>query len=234
MNIPRLFLKTPVLAVLLAMSLPVPVFAKGPGKIELSVPYVAQVSDGNWVAPWDEACEEASIAMIDGFYAKRDQIPVDEAKRTMQEIIDWENATFKNYQDTNAEETKRVIKENASFNSTIKRNPRLEDIKAQLAEGRPVIILIDMYAFYQETPLGDSYHVAVLTGYDDEGKEFIVNDPGRERKRYSYDVVMNALHDFNADSKEGDGTPTVLFTSPNGFRFGDFLQKLLAAVRSWF
>jgi hypothetical protein len=200
--------------------------------IILPVPYVSQVPDGVWELPWSEACEEASVTMVEGYYSKNDSIWVDDSKRRMETMIAWENSALKKNQDTDAKEIKRLIDHEGSFRTTIKRNPSLKEITRELDKKRPVIILINMFKMYGETPLGDSYHVAVLTGYDDEKKEFTMNDPGRERKSYSYDSVMNALHDFNAKSKEANGTPTVLFTAPRGFDFGQFLKNIIDFVTS--
>ncbi len=201
--------------------------------MEMMVPYVSQVPDGAWVAPWDEACEEASITMINGFYQKRKMIPVKTSKQDMQKIIDWEKATFNNYQDTTAEETQQVADQFGVFTTEIKRNPTLEDIKKELDAQHPVIALVDMYKLYNERPAGDSYHVFVIVGYDDVKKEFMVNDPGRSAKAYSYDRILNALHDYNPQSKEADGQPTALFTSPKGST-GGFFSSIINFFRRLF
>lgn len=202
--------------------------------MEMMVPYVSQVPDGAWVAPWNEACEEASITMINGFYQKKKAIPIKTSKQDMQNIIDWEKTTLNNYQDTTAEETKRVADQFGVFTTEIKRNPSVEDIKQQLDAQHPVIALVNLYKFYNEKPAGDSYHVFVISGYNDVNKEFFVNDPGRSGKTASYDRLMTALHDYNPQSKEADGQPTVLFTAPKASTVGffssviDFFRRLFA------
>ena len=154
--------------------------------------------------------------MVDGFYAKKTQFSTEESKQTMQTMIDWENAAWKKNDDTTAKETAELIKTHASFTSTIKRNPSLQDIKDELDEQHPVIALVNMYALYQEPASGDSYHVLVITGYDEAKQEFIVQDPARkEATRRAYSTLMQSLHDFNPTSKEADGVPTVLFTGPH-------------------
>lgn len=115
--------------------------------------------------------------------------------------------------DTDAVQTLKLIQEKSAFLAEIKRNPLLEDIKKEITEGRPVIFLHDMYKLYNEPDAGDSYHVSVITGYDDAAGEFIINDPARPKNRYKYEVLMNALHDFNPITKEADITPTVIFTA---------------------
>ena len=94
--------------------------------------------------------------------------------------------------------------------------------------------MVDMYKFYNERSQGDSYHVFVIVGYDDKAQEFFVNDPGRDQRRYSYDRVMNALHDYNKTSKEGDGEPTVLFTSPKTTNLRSAIQHVIDFLKQLF
>ncbi|MCC7523140.1 C39 family peptidase [Candidatus Uhrbacteria bacterium] len=196
--------------------------------IELPVPYVPQAIDGRWVAPWDEACEEASLLMVEGYYEKN--IVVDEqiAKKRMQSMIDWEMVVFNKFDDTDADETRRLIDEHAAFEAHIIRNPSLDSIKDELSAGRPVIAMVDMFDLYAERDLGDSYHVLVISGFDVAKKEFIVRDPARDTRRFSYTRLMAALHDYDPITREASGVPTVLFTSPPepDLTVMDFLKKI--------
>ena len=185
-----------------------------PPVVELPVPYLSQVFGGEWVSPWDEACEEASITMVQGYYNHQTIIEVKDARPHMQDMINWEMETFKKNNDTTAAETLRLIKEKTDLRASIKLNPTINDIKRELAKNRPVIAFLNMYKLYGETNQGDSFHVLVVSGYDETNRQFIVNDPARPSKRYSQTVFMNALHDFNPKSKEADGVPTVIFTAP--------------------
>jgi uncharacterized protein YvpB len=131
----------------------------------------------------------------------------------MQDMFVWEDEAFNKNHDTDAAQTIQLIAKKSGFTGTVKRNPLLEDIKRELAASRPVIAHVNMYKLYQEKDLGDSYHVFVITGYDDLTGEFIINDPARPKDRYKYAVLMNALHDFNPKTREADATPTVIFTA---------------------
>jgi hypothetical protein len=57
-----------------------------------------------------------------------------------------------------------------------------------------------------------------VVGYDDAGKEFIVNDPGDrvsgKNHRYGYDLFMKTLHDFDFKTKKANGPARVIFTYP--------------------
>jgi hypothetical protein len=65
----------------------------------------------------------------------------------------------------------------------------------------------------------------VIIGYDDEKKEFIVNDPGDRvagpGHRYSYDILINSLHDFIFADKKADGPARVIFTYPKLVKTAD-------------
>ena len=57
----------------------------------------------------------------------------------------------------------------------------------------------------------------VITGYDDETNEFIVNDPASENGkglRFDYDIFMKAIHDLNEGNYTA-GKKALLFTDPN-------------------
>lgn len=180
--------------------------------IELDVPYASQAPYGQWKEPWDEACEETSATMIDAYYKDQDHLPVEEVKKVVESMIEWEKTNQIPIEDTDANQTTSLINNTTSFKAEIKTNPTVEEIKNELNAKRPVIALINMYTLYSEETKGDSYHVLVITGYNERRKVFIVNDPARSKKEYGYDTLLHALHDFNPGTKEADGTPTVLFT----------------------
>ncbi|MFA5987658.1 MAG: hypothetical protein WC797_03350, partial [Candidatus Paceibacterota bacterium] len=41
---------------------------KEPTKVNLEVPYINEAPDNDWTGPWKDACEEASITMIEKYY----------------------------------------------------------------------------------------------------------------------------------------------------------------------
>jgi len=51
----------------------------GPIEKEISVPFTSQAPEGNWQEPWQNACEEASIVMIQNFY-KDEGLTVEKAR----------------------------------------------------------------------------------------------------------------------------------------------------------
>ncbi len=187
----------------------------------LGVPYVSEAPEGIWSGDWVNACEEATIAMIDGFYAKKNNIAILEAKKTLQKLFDEQNILYGNSKNTDAKQILELITRYFDFKAVIVTNPRIEDIKNEIDNNRPVISLHRGFDLHNPnipfSPVKSSYHTIVVLGYDDANRQFITHDPGDDvdgiNHKYSYSVFMNSLHDYNAKDDKTDGVPTVLFTS---------------------
>jgi len=182
-----------------------------PPQANVDVPFTSQAPEGNWAEPWQNACEETSIYMISSFY-NDDPIKRDEAVKKIREIFKVKHENFEVSRDESLATMQQLIKDlELPWSAEIVTNPTVDDLKAELAAGRPVIVPVyapDLNNFNYK------YHVMVLTGYDDKDGVFIVNDPGTrggEGKRFKYDFFMEAIHDL--DAKEvSEGSRSVLFT----------------------
>ncbi len=204
-----------ILLAFFILSLPAPASAQS--SVNLAVPFSPQVPDNQWIKPWNNACEEVSVVMVREYYAGKDKITKDDAKKSMNSLFKIEDKIFGSNADTDAYRTNKLINEYTDFGAKIVDNPTLEQIKDELKAGRPVI------TFHHGKDLpnnnhrwragGSYYHVMVLTGFDDEKQEFFVNDGGDYYTgldyRYTYDIILNTLHDFNHKT---DGPARVLFT----------------------
>ncbi|MFA6105304.1 MAG: C39 family peptidase [Patescibacteria group bacterium] len=192
-------------------------------KISLPVPFLWEIPDGVWVAPWSGACEEASIIAVENFYLKKPKAIIKkvEAKNQMLPLFSIETKIFGYNSDTNAAENLKLINDYTSFDAKIIDNPTLEEIKDELRAGRPVISL--HYGYDLKNPRhrfrrgGSSYHVMAIVGFDDAKGEFLANDselPDGIDFHYKYATIMDTLHDFDHKTKHADGPPRVLFTKP--------------------
>ncbi len=199
--------------------LPFPVFALSPtGPTTLAVPYVSQAPYGVWVEPWQNACEETTIAMVDAFYGKRTLTRATGTTAIRLALKLREHRHGKSL-DESAEVMKDIINSYYPWEASVVRNPTLEQIMEEIKNGRPVIALTHGKALgnprFQQG--GPDYHTIVLSGFNEPTKEFITQEPGTsigQNHRYSFTTVMNALHDFVPNKKTSTGVPTVLFTSP--------------------
>lgn len=188
--------------------------------IKLNVPYTSEIPTGSWVAPWNNACEEASIVMINSYYFGNSSMTKSTAIESMKPLFTIENKIFGSNADTDATRTARLINEYTDFTATIKTNPTLEEIKKEIDNGNPVIT----FHYAKDLPNknhrwrvgGSYYHVMALIGYDDEKKEFIFNDSGDPITgggyRYTYDAIMKSLHDFDHKLRKANGPARVIFT----------------------
>lgn len=191
-------------------------------EVTLAVPYVSEAPEGVWSGPWINGCEESSITMIEYYYRSHAAVSIPMAKENMQKLFAMQDEIWGSNADADAYRTDYLITHQSSFNSEIVTNPTLEQIKTELQQKRPVISF--HYGKDLHNPnipfatYGSYYHVIVLIGYDDETQEFIAHDngdhPTGEQHRYSYDTIMNSLGDFNFETRQVDGKPTVIFTSP--------------------
>ncbi len=197
--------------------LPTPVKLALPDSINLAVPFTPQAPHANWDQPYQDACEEASSAMVNYFYAGKTFTP-EVADREILGLVAWEDKNFGNNRDTNAEQTADFIRRYYGYKRVeVIENPTVDDIKQHIAAGRPVIL--PMYgrtlANPYFTPPGPTYHMLVVKGYTKD--KFITNDPGTRRGAdylYSFDVLMNANHDWNGGDVE-KGRKVMIVAYPN-------------------
>ena len=192
--------------------------------INLPVPFTPEAPDGLMVKPWNNACEEATLVMLDEYYAGKtnDVIAKPVAKKLILNYINIENKIFGYNGNTDAKEMVKLANEYSKyFEARVVTNPTITQIKDELKAKRPVAALV--YGFKLQNPRilfsrsGSYYHTFVIKGFDEKTKEFIVNDNGDLKKgldlRYSYDTIMDALADYSHKTLKTTDTPTVLFTS---------------------
>jgi len=190
--------------------------------VNLAVPYINEAPDDDWTGPWKNACEESSIAMVENYYLGRKAVNKWNAKNYMISLFNFQDTIYGSNADADSIRTLKIIQDKTSFNGKIVKKPTLEQIKKELQQKRPVISLHYGFGLKNKNipflATGSSYHMMVIVGYDDDKKEFITNDPGDRvaghNHRYSYDLFMNTLHDFDFKTKRASGEAVVIFTSP--------------------
>ncbi len=172
-----------------------------PATINLAVPMVYQAPLSNWDAIHEDACEEASILMVKAFLDGERSISREEMDRRILGVVDYEMKTLGYFESTDAATTVGIMRDYLGM-SGMKILPvaSIDDVKAQLAAGRPVIIPADGKALKNPNFRhgGPAYHMLVAKCYK-PGK-IITNDPGtRLGADYVYDetVLFDAIHDWN-------------------------------------
>ncbi len=131
-------------------------------------------------------------------------------------MVEFENSFFGFYKDTTAAQTASLIEAYFQLNATLILDPTIEDIKSAIVAGHPVIIPAAGRQLGNPnfTGAGPLYHMLLVKGYTSEG--FITNDPGTRLGAdyfYSYDVLMNAIHDWNGGDVD-NGQKIVIVVLP--------------------
>lgn len=183
-----------------------------PSRLTHDVAFAAQAPFGNWNLPYKEACEEASLIMVDHYFSNT-PLNNDIMDKEILDIVDWQKEKFGYYEDTNTTEMLIMAQEYFGLNAHIVYNPTINQLKKELADGNLIIVP----AAGQQLPNphfrapGPPYHVLVLTGYDSD--EFISNDPGTrhgEDFKYKYDDLMRAIHDYNGGDILNGGSMVIV------------------------
>lgn len=186
-----------------------------PIEVNLDIPFTSQAPNQSWVLPYKEFCEEASVLMAMSYVNRQLISTHDYASQKMLEIKAFEEKRFGYYQDTNAEETAIIIREFYQYHKIkVVYNPKVEDIKQALIEGRAVIMPAAGRMLgnpYFQVP-GPLYHMIVIKGYTKTGN-FITNDPGTRHGAdfiYKPDVLINANHDWNGGDVNNGGKVVII------------------------
>lgn len=192
-----------------------------PKEVNLDVPFTSQAPSGDWSYPYQEACEEASVLMVDAYFqGKTGRISPTVADTAIKQLVAYENKTLGFYQDTTAEQTAELIRRYFGYQQVIvKPFVRIEDVKQALALGYPVIIPASGKALHNPNFKngGPPYHMLVVRGYTPT--QFITNDPGTRNGMqyvYDFDVLLKAAHDWTGDPETiTSGKPVMLIVIPN-------------------
>lgn len=181
-----------------------------PSSVSLAVPFSAQAPNGTWTAPYDEACEEASIIMVEHFILGSGL----SRQSADQEIVSLTSFVSQmGYGvDISAADMANIIENYYNRRTKVYTGQEvsIENIKLLVAQGYPVIVPFagqNVGNKHYVAP-GPPYHVAVITGYDEN--YFYVNDPGTQfGESYKYDQVVftNAIHDWGGSKNSITQSP---------------------------
>lgn len=183
----------------------VPVAAESTHTVIHSVPFAAQAPLGDWSSPRQaDACEEASVLMAMA-WVNGVSIDLGEAEREIMMMSDWERNNWGYFEDTSIEDTAdRLFKGWYGYDRVeVRKNIGVSDIYGALADGNLVVVgvnaqLLSNPYFRYPAPIR---HMILITGYDADRGEFIVNEPGTARGagwRYSRQNLADALRDYDS------------------------------------
>lgn len=170
-----------------------------PRSVLLPVPFTPQAPFGEWKPPYDEACEESSLIMINHFL-RHAALSREQADEEIVALVDWE--TRQGYGiDIGAEQVATVARDYYGLEAKVYTDEEvtIENMQKLLAAGYPILLPVagrELNNPYFIEP-GPPYHMIVVIGYDDE--VFFAHDPGTEQGGdfpYEINLLYNAIHDW--------------------------------------
>ncbi len=186
---------------------------------QLNVQFTAQAPTQKWVIPYDEACEEASMIMID-YYHNEKPLTTESADSEILALTGW--VADQGYAvDVGAFEMQKITAEYYGKKVKVYTGDEvtIENIKKLISMGYPIIVPFAGQQVGNKNYIypGPPYHVLVLTGYDENN--FYTNDPGTQfGQNYIYDqqLFFDAIHDW-AGSKSNvlEGQKAMLVIEDN-------------------
>lgn len=172
-----------------------------PPQMNLRVPFVVQAPNGVWDATHEDACEEASLIMLQAYLTDEASVTAEEALERIQTLVSKEMEIFGYFESTEAEKVVRLMEAQYGY-TKLKVEPlnSIEDLKAAVARGYPVLVPADGKVLDNPFFSGDGppYHMVVVKGYT--STHIITNDPGTKRGAdflYTYENLMDAARDWN-------------------------------------
>jgi hypothetical protein len=172
-----------------------------PATYLLKMQFVSQAPFKKWDALHEDACEEASLYMVQHYLNDSDVGSLDAQDSWIIDLVHWEEQN--NYgPSVTLQQLVTIAKERAGLsNGQVFAANSVDAIKREVFAGNPVILgmagrILPNPNFTNGGPI---YHMLVVKGWDETG--FITNDPGTrkgEHFHYDYAAFMNAIHDWDA------------------------------------
>lgn len=164
---------------------------------------MTQAPTGSWAQPYQDFCEEAALLMAHRWTTGK-SVTRSEANKELLRMMEFESKNFGDYRDTSAEKTAELFQ--TFYKSDAARvvpSANLTDVKRELARGNIVLLPLagrKLAGPFYRLP-GPLYHMLLLRGYDEDARQFTVNDDGTNTKgeafRFSYDAISRAWNDWD-------------------------------------
>lgn len=188
--------------------------------INLSIPFTSQAPTANWDQPWQDACEEASVLMVDYYYNNKNLPNKISVEQTLFDMVAWQEKNWQSHSNLPVAKLAEYVEENFNYQAEIIENLTVEKIEEYLSQGLPVIVpangkILDNPYFSHGGP---EYHMLVIKGFLHDEQKFITNDPGTRRGEdfiYSYENMMSSIADWDTKKSAASGPKRALILYKN-------------------
>ncbi len=181
--------------------------------INLDIPFISQAPTANWDQPFQDACEEVSILMVDYYYANKQFPNKEEVEEILLEMVKWQEDNWSGHFNLPVEEVALFTETTFGYRTEIIEDLTAAKIKEYLNKGIPVIVPADGRKLDNPyfTGEGPEYHMLVIKGYVDD--KFITNDPGTRRGAdfvYTADNLLSSIADWDKQKSLTEGPKRAL------------------------
>jgi ribosomal silencing factor RsfS len=168
--------------------------------INLAVPFTSQAPTSNWQQPFQDACEEASVLMVDYYYKNKAMPDPEEVEYVLSDMVAWQVANWGDHHNLTMQELADFIITTFGYQTELIPDLTPGKVKVYLDLDQPVIIPANGHLLANPyfSGNGPEYHMLVIKGYQDE--YFITNDPGTKRGEdfvYTSENLFSAIADWN-------------------------------------
>jgi Peptidase_C39 like family len=178
----------------------------------LPVQFFSQAPGGDWGDPYQNACEEMSILLVDAFLNGNTNTyeTIDTAVRSLTSYV--QNFGYK--ESINVQQLQTIATNYLGRNSVILEYPNADDIERSIIAGYPVIVPLAGRNLGNPHFMGEGpwYHMLVITGYTET--TFVTQEVGTNfgaNYEYAKEVILSNIHDFTGIAENIDsGVPRVL------------------------
>lgn len=183
--------------------------------INLDIPFTSQAPTANWDQPWQDACEEASVLMVDYYYQNKAMPNSNIVEATLFDMVAWQEDNWQVNENLSVEKLALYVKATFGYKTEIVDDLTVEKIKYYLDRGLPVVVPADgkKLANPYFSNGGPEYHMLLIKGYLSDKQKFITNDPGTshgENFLYSYDNMMYSIADWDKKNSSATGPKRAL------------------------
>ncbi len=185
--------------------------------INLNVPFTSQAPLADWSQPWQDACEEASVMMVDYYYQNKNLPSKEQVSDILKEMVDWQEENWSAHYNLSTAKLAEYVKITLNYQTEIVEDLNAEKLKFYLDKGQPIIIPADgkKLANPNFQNGGPDYHMLVVKGY--VGNNFITNDPGTRLGAdfiYSAENLLESIADWNQKESQTTGPKNGLIIFP--------------------
>ncbi len=181
--------------------------------VNLEIPFSSQAPTANWEQPFQDACEEAAVLMVDYYYQNKNLPDKQTVEKLLVDMVKWQEDNWGEHANLPVARLADFVLATFNYRPVVIDDLTVAKIKNYLNQGLPVIVPANgkKLANPNFRNGGPVYHMLVIKGYIDD--KFITNDPGTRKGAdfiYSQTNLMESIADWDTKEAAASGSKKAL------------------------